>query len=73
VLRTYSRPSRRVFLQTWALGVTAGVLLRAAVLGRHLGGGQAAFLAVALVFTLLLLVGCRAVAARARRQRSPVA
>lgn len=70
-LRTYARPGWRVFLQTWALGVTAGVLLRAAVLGRHLGGGQLAFLATSLVFTLVLLVACRAVAARVGRQRSP--
>ena len=63
-LRTYARPSRRVFLQTWAIGVTAGVLLRAAVLGRHLGGDQLAFLITSLVFTLLLLLACRAVATR---------
>jgi hypothetical protein len=73
-LRTYARPGRRVFLLTWAVGVTAGVLLRAAVLGRHLGGGQLAFLATSLVFTLLLLVACRAVAAggfrRLRRRGS---
>jgi len=72
-LRTYQRPGRRVFLGTWALGVTAGVLLRAAVLGRHLGGDQAAFLATSLVFTLILLLAARTLAARARRQRSPVA
>jgi hypothetical protein len=67
-LRTYARPGRRVFLQTWAIGVTAGVLLRAAVLGRHLGGGQLAFLATSLVFTLVLLVACRAVATRQTRR-----
>jgi DUF3054 family protein len=68
LLRTYSRPGRRVFLQTWAIGVTAGVLLRAAVLGRHLGGDQLAFLITSLAFTLLLLVACRAVAARQARR-----
>jgi hypothetical protein len=67
-LRTYARPGRRVFLQTWAIGVTGGVLLRAAVLGRHLGGDQLAFLITSLVFTLLLLVACRAVPARQARR-----
>ena len=67
-LRTYARPSRRLFLETWAIGVTAGVLLRAAVLGRHLGGDQLAFLVTSLVFTLALLVACRAVAARQTRR-----
>lgn len=68
VFRTYSRPGRRVFLQTWATGVTAGVLLRALVLGRHLGGDQLAFLITSLLFTLVLLAACRAAVARPARR-----
>jgi Protein of unknown function (DUF3054) len=43
------RDSRLVpLLETWACGITAGVLLRALVLGHRLNGGEAAFLAVCL-------------------------
>jgi hypothetical protein len=57
--RLYERPSLRRLLVTWAVGITAGVLVRALILGRHLGRHEAAFLAVTLVFTLLFVVAAR--------------
>lgn len=65
----YRRPGWRTLLPTWAAGVTAGVLVRAGILGRELDGSQAAFLATTLVATLLLVLALRLVwrlAARAR-------
>jgi hypothetical protein len=59
VFRLYTRPSVTRLLATWACGVTAGVLLRALVLGRPLNGHEAAFLGVALSFTLLFVVALR--------------
>ena len=67
-LRLYRRPTIARLLATWAIGVTAGVLVRALILGRHLGGKEAAFLAVSLVFTLLFVVALR-VATAALTQR----
>lgn len=64
--RLYVEFSVRRFLTTWALGIAAGVLVRALILGRALNGRQAAFLATSLVFTLLFVVAARAVL-RARR------
>jgi hypothetical protein len=64
--RLYQRPSIQRLLGTWAAGITAGVLVRALILGRHLDGHQAAFLATSLVFTLLFVLALRA-AARALR------
>lgn len=60
-VRLYERPSPGRFFATWAIGITAGVLVRALILGRHLGSHQAAFLAVSLVFTLLFVVALRLV------------
>lgn len=60
--RLYERPSVARLLATWAVGITAGVLVRAVILGRHLGSHEAAFLAVSLVFTLLFAVVLRAAA-----------
>jgi hypothetical protein len=60
-VRLYVRPSLARFFATWAVGVTAGVLVRALILGRQLNGNQAAFLATSLVFTLLFVVALRAV------------
>ena len=53
LLRSYAvrRPGR--MLATWAIGVTAGVLIRALILGRTLNGKEAAFLAVALASILV--------------------
>jgi len=63
VFRLYTRPSVSRLLATWACGVTAGVVLRALVLGRTLNGHEAAFLGVALAFTLLFVVVLRLAAA----------
>ena len=60
VFRTYRRRSVRALLLAWIVGVPLGVALRAVVLGRALEGREAAFLAVALTFTLLFVVGLRA-------------
>jgi hypothetical protein len=67
--RLYERPSLVRLLVTWAAGVTAGVLMRALILGRHLDGRQAAFLATSLVFTLLFVVAARAATAAVTRRR----
>ena len=61
LLGTYRKPDRRTFLLTWALGVTAAVAVRAAILGRHLGGKELAFLITSLVFILLLTLAARGV------------
>ena len=66
----YRRPGRRAFVLTWLVGVTAGVALRALVLGRAANGREASFLGVALVFTLLLVLGCRLILARRVLARS---
>jgi Protein of unknown function (DUF3054) len=60
--RLYERPSLPRLLVTWAAGITAGVLVRALILGRDLDRHQAAFLATSLVFTLLFVVVLRAAA-----------
>src|SRR5262249_6542593 len=52
-------PSRRTFVLTWLVGITVGVAIRAAVLGRAVNGHQAAFLVTSLIFTLLLLIAFR--------------
>ncbi len=61
--RLYVRPSAARLLATWATGITAGVLVRALILGRKLNGHEAAFLGVALTFTLLFVAAGRAVVA----------
>jgi hypothetical protein len=63
VFRLYTRPSPSRLLATWACGVTAGVVVRALVLGRAANGHEAAFLGVALAFTLVFVLALRAVAA----------
>ena len=69
--RLYERPTVLRFLVTWLVGITASVLVRALILGRHLGGKEAAFLAVSLVFTLLFVLAARAlVSAAASRRRA---
>ena len=61
---TYSTPSRRKLLLTWALGIPLGVLIRGLALGRHADGKQLAFLITTMLFTLALVVAFRAVGAR---------
>ena len=60
----YRRPGWRTLALTWLVGVTAGVALRALILGRPANGHEAAFLVTSLVFTLLLVLGCRLLLAR---------
>jgi len=67
VFRLYVRPSAKALIGTWAVGVTAGVLVRALALGRALNGKEATFLTVALISNLVFVVGLRAVASLVRR------
>ena len=72
VLRTYVVQRPRRVLATWALGVPVGVLVRALVLGRSLGGKEATFLGVALVSILLFVIVLRsAIVLVPRARRSP--
>jgi peptidoglycan/LPS O-acetylase OafA/YrhL len=67
---TYRRPGLRTLLPAWAVGVTAGVVVRGLALGREPSGSQLAFLAVTLVVTLVLLLawrGLESIVARRRR------
>jgi Protein of unknown function (DUF3054) len=66
VFGTYREPALRPFVLTWLVGVTAGVAIRAVLLGRHLGGRELAFLVTSLVFILLFTVAGRGLLARAR-------
>lgn len=67
---TYRRPGLRTLAAAWALGVTAGVLIRAAILGHGYGKTTFTFLAVTLVVTGLLLAAWRGlVGLTARRRR----
>ena len=56
---TYRHRSLRTLLLAWIVGVPLGVALRALVLGRAFEAREAAFLAVALTFTLLFVVALR--------------
>ena len=67
LFRTYRRRSGRALLLTWIVGVPLGVALRAVVLGRALEGREAAFLAVALTFTLVFVLALRVVLGLLRR------
>ncbi len=70
VFRPYADRRLRRLLATWAGGVTAGVVLRALVLGRSPGGEEAAFLGVALVMIgLFVLLGRLAVRLTRPRRR----
>ena len=61
----YARPSLARLLATWACGVTVGVAIRALILGRSFNGHEAAFLGVALAFTLLFVLVLRVAVAAA--------
>jgi hypothetical protein len=67
----YRRPSWRTLLATWIVGVPAGILARALVLGRDLDGGQAVFLGIALAFTLLFVVAGRILVGLVAGAREP--
>jgi hypothetical protein len=68
--RLYRGGGRLALLGTWAVGVPAGVVIRALLLGRSPGGREASFLAVALVFTGLFVLGFRAGARALTRRRA---
>jgi hypothetical protein len=61
-LRTYSRPSWRNLLLTWAASVSVGVVFRYLVLNRPFDLGFFVFWAVGLGFTLLFLLAWRGLA-----------
>jgi hypothetical protein len=63
VVGTYRRPGWRTLVPAWALGVTAGVMVRAAIIGHGYGRTTFTFLAVTLVVTGLLLAAWRGLAA----------
>ena len=64
-LRLYRRGGWRRLAATWLLGVTAGVAVRAALVGHF----AADFYAVALAFTALFVLGARLAATRLLRTR----
>jgi hypothetical protein len=59
-LRLYERRTKRALLLTWAIGIPAGVLMRATALGRLDEPRQLAFLATTLVLTLAFVSASRA-------------
>ena len=59
LFRTYPDGRFRRLLATWAVGVPAGVLLRALALGRALNGKEAAFLGVALATIMVFVLALR--------------
>jgi len=69
LVRLYTRPSPRRLAATWLLGITGGVAVRAAILQHTHAGKEAAFLAVALSFTLLFALAARALTAWLPRSR----
>jgi hypothetical protein len=66
-LRLYLRPTLGRLAGTWLGGITAGVVVRAVVLGHTRVGKEAAFLAVSLAFTLVFVVAARLLAAQGVR------
>jgi Protein of unknown function (DUF3054) len=60
-VRLYKRPSIARLAATWAIGVSAAVLVRALALGRTLGSKEAAFLTVSLVTIGALVALFRAI------------
>ena len=72
LLQTYAvggGTARRRTVATWAVGVTAGVVLRGILLGRSVGEAQVAFLLVTLSVTGVLLGAWRLLWARLARRR----
>jgi hypothetical protein len=62
VFRPYASDSLARLAATWAVGITAGVFLRAAALGREVDGEYLGFWGVALAVTLLVLLAWRLLA-----------
>jgi hypothetical protein len=59
-LRLYTRPSWTRLLATWLTGITAAVLIRAAIVGHWAGD----FYGIALAFTLLFVLAARTISRR---------
>ena len=59
VFRPYVRAAAVRLAATWAVGISAGVFLRAAALGREIDGEYLGFWGVALALTLLVLLAWR--------------
>ncbi len=68
---TWRRPGVWRLTAAWFVGVAAGVLVRAAILGHGYGRTTFTFMAVTLTITGLLLLAWRAVAALAARRSRP--
>lgn len=71
LVRLYTRPAVWRLAATWLVGITAGVAVRAAILGHTHAGREAAFLAVALAFTLLFAAAARAATTTVLRRSRP--
>lgn len=69
LVRLYTRPAAWRLAATWLLGITAGVAVRAAILHHTHAGREAAFLGVALTFTLLFALVARLATAWLPRSR----
>jgi hypothetical protein len=69
VVGTYRRAGHRTLAAAWLLGVTAGVLVRAAILAHGYGRTTFTFLTVTLIVTGLLLATWRALVAVMGRRR----
>jgi hypothetical protein len=62
VFRPYAHDSLLRLLATWFVGITAGVFLRAAALGREIDGEYLGFWGVTLAVTLIVLLAWRLIA-----------
>ena len=67
VFRLYSRCSWQALLLTWAVGIPAGVVVRAAALGRLGEPRQLAFVLTTLILSLVFVLGARALVALVHR------
>jgi Protein of unknown function (DUF3054) len=70
LLRLYVRPSPARLGGTWLLGVSAGVAVRALVLGHTQVGREAAFLGVSLAFSFVFVPAARLLAGFAPAARA---
>jgi hypothetical protein len=64
-VRLYARGGWRRLGTTWLVGISAGVFVRAAIVGRR----PDAFYGVALAFTLLFVLAARGALTQLRRER----
>jgi len=69
LVRLYTRPALRRLIATWLVGITGGVVIRAAILGHTNVGKEVAFLGVALGFTAVFVLAARLAATTASARR----